>query len=312
MHKPKAFSLGAFLAGILACVGTEANAATILDIPIGDGSGFMMVSGKLELEDEKKFNIVAQRYNKGAVVFSSPGGNLAAGIKIGQIIRMRNFATGVAPNTKCASACALAWLGGTQRFMSSTSLIGFHAAFVVENGSPVETGLGNAIVGAYLTTLGLPLSAVIYISKSAPHDMTWLNVEDAKQTGIDVSLLDLTEQEIGNAKPVMPPAQTGNQKESVEQSRGAGIVPALKQSERWMVIASRGTLKDALSVAQQYKKTFPSTFITQSENGQYGIIVGRIDVVASPYLLTELIESKRVPKDSYLSLGKRFTSVAWQ
>jgi hypothetical protein len=256
MHRPKALSFGAFLAAILAYFGTGANAATILDVPIGDGSGFMMVSGKLELEDEKKFNVVAQRYNKGAVVFSSPGGNLAAGIKIGQIIRMRNFATGVAPNTKCASACALAWLGGTQRFMSSTSLIGFHAAFVVENGSPVETGLGNAIVGAYLTTLGLPLSAVIYISKSAPRDMTWLNVADAKQTGIDVSLLDLTEQEIGNAKPAMPPAQTGNQKEPAEQSRGTGTIPALKQSERWVVIASRITLTDALSVAHSTRRPF--------------------------------------------------------
>ena len=133
------------------------KAADISHTPIGDGSaGFIVVAGELNQGDEKKFNLIAQRYTKGAVLFVSPGGDLIAGIEIGRIIRLRNFATGVAPKTRCTSACALAWLGGTQRFLSSTSLIGFHAASVVVKDRARESGLGNAIVGAYLTTLGLP------------------------------------------------------------------------------------------------------------------------------------------------------------
>ena len=112
---------------------TVCNAADISHMPIADGlTGFIIVAGEFNPGDQKKFNLIAQRYTKGAVLFVSRGGNLVAGIEIGRLIRLRNFVTGVAPKTRCASACALAWLGGTQRFMSSSCLIGFHAASVVE------------------------------------------------------------------------------------------------------------------------------------------------------------------------------------
>jgi hypothetical protein len=75
----------------------------------------------------------------------------------------QKVATGVVDN--CASACALAWLAGVKRFMGPKARVGFHAAF--NKSSRQETGMGNALVGAYLTKLGLPLKAVIYITKAA-------------------------------------------------------------------------------------------------------------------------------------------------
>ena len=36
----------------------------------------------------------------------------------------------IADNTLCASACALAWPGGKERFMGKNACIGFHAARV--------------------------------------------------------------------------------------------------------------------------------------------------------------------------------------
>jgi hypothetical protein len=80
-------------------------------------------------------------------------------------------------------------------------LIGFHAASVIENGGARERGVGNAMIGAYLTILGLPLPAAIYITKSPPDESTWLNVNEARQVGIDVSLLDLTPPVFANPKP---------------------------------------------------------------------------------------------------------------
>jgi hypothetical protein len=88
---------------------------------------------------------------------------------------------------RCALACALAWLGGTRRFMGRGAQIGFHSAYNAESGR--ETGVGNAIVGAYLNRIGLPYSAVIYITQATPDSMTWLTISDAKQIGIDVTLL---------------------------------------------------------------------------------------------------------------------------
>jgi hypothetical protein len=85
-------------------------------------------------------------------------------LEIGESIRLKAFTTFVPENARCASACALAWLGGVQRYMAPGAQIGFHAAYNAKSGQ--ETGVGNALVGAYLNKIGLPYEAVIYISQS--------------------------------------------------------------------------------------------------------------------------------------------------
>jgi hypothetical protein len=71
--------------------------------------------------------------------------------------------------------------------MSPQARVGFHAAYSSETGQ--ETGVGNALVGAYLNKIGLPYSAVIYITQAAPNSMTWLSIADAEKQGIGVEPL---------------------------------------------------------------------------------------------------------------------------
>ena len=71
--------------------------------------------------------------------------------------------------------------------MSAEARVGFHAAYSSETGQ--ETGVGNALIGAYLNKIGLPYSAVIYITQAAPNSMTWLSIADAEKQGIDVEPL---------------------------------------------------------------------------------------------------------------------------
>jgi hypothetical protein len=54
------------------------------------------------------------------------------------------------------------------------------------------TSSGNALVGAYLNKIGLPYSAVIYITSAAPDSISWLNKPDAEKLGIEVSLFNTT------------------------------------------------------------------------------------------------------------------------
>jgi len=72
--------------------------------------------------------------------------------------------------------------------MAAEAQIGFHAAYNASTGQ--ETAVGNALVGAYLSRIGLPYKAVIYITQAAPTSMTWLTFSEAKQNGIDVTLVD--------------------------------------------------------------------------------------------------------------------------
>ena len=126
-------------------------------------------------------------YPKPSSPFRSAGGSVVAGIQIGESIRLKGFTTVVAGTARCASACAIACLGGTPRLMSPQARVGFHAAYSSETGQ--ETGVGNGLVGAYLDKIGLPYSAVIYITQAAPNSMTWLSIADAEKQGIDVELL---------------------------------------------------------------------------------------------------------------------------
>src|SRR3954463_10911563 len=106
---------------------------------------------------------------------------------MGESIRLRNFASIVLTGSRCASACAVAWLGGTRRLMGEQARIGFHAA---SNADGRETGIGNALLGAYLNRIGLPYEAVMYITAASPDRVTWLDLKAAREVGIDVAVIE--------------------------------------------------------------------------------------------------------------------------
>jgi hypothetical protein len=158
------------------------------------------VEGDLMPGDEKNFINVALSMPNAIVFLHSDGGDLNAGIEIGKAIRLKGYGTFVPDGMSCASACALAWLGGRVRLMGKNALVGFHAAF--SKSDRQVTSAGNALVGAYLNQLGLPSSAVVYITETPPNDIRWLSLADAQKVGIEVKLLD-------EARPVSPPVGTG-------------------------------------------------------------------------------------------------------
>lgn len=188
------------------CLAASVQAATISALPGNDPSeGTILVEGELTSQDIDTFRTKASLFSKAIVVLRSDGGAVVAGVEIGKIIRFRNFATWVPSGVICASACGIAWLGGSPRVMGKKALVGFHAAYRFEGGRPTESGAANAVVGAYFAKLGLPDRAIIYLTSQRPSSMTWLTAPDAKALGIDVRLFDLADsnnagsQETGNS-----------------------------------------------------------------------------------------------------------------
>jgi hypothetical protein len=177
-----------YLAAVLCLWGTSGLAANISLSQLGDDPAHarVAVDGRFEAGDEIKFRTQVGRLTKAVVVFNSEGGILQAGIEIGKTIRLKSFATAVLDGSRCASSCAFAWLGGSPRFMQRGAHIGFHAAYVNREGRPSESGVGNALVGSYLTQIGLPEAAVIYVTKAAPTQLTFLTLQDAQRIGIEV------------------------------------------------------------------------------------------------------------------------------
>lgn len=181
----------------------------------------IFVEGELAFRDEQKFANLALNSSNAIVIFRSPGGNMLAGIEIGKAIRLKGFSTYVPDSLQCASACALAWLGGRKRLMSETARVGFHAAYTDERGSPIASSVGNALLGAYLNQLGLPNSAIVYISHSPPEGMQWLTFADAQRYGIDVQPLNLI-----SRRPIerTSPAASGEGVHAIIRSRTVAFV----------------------------------------------------------------------------------------
>jgi hypothetical protein len=74
--------------------------------------------------------------------------------------------------------------------MSSSAQIGFHAVYVEAPGGAEISSSGNAIVGSYLNTLGLPERAIARLTSPAPDDMHWLTPSEALRFGIDINVLN--------------------------------------------------------------------------------------------------------------------------
>jgi hypothetical protein len=170
---------------LLLVLASPAIAVTITVTPqTGDKPAVVAVQGDLHDEDINDFRFKVAKFSTAVVALESDGGSLLAGIRIGEIIRLKGFVTVVADGARCASACATAWLGGVRRFMGEQARIGFHAAYRSDTTS--ESGMGNAVLGAYLNSIGLSEAAVAYVTMAAPKSMTWLTLEEAAKYGIDV------------------------------------------------------------------------------------------------------------------------------
>src|SRR6266404_1432278 len=226
---------------------TPALAATITVRPqASDRPIVVMVEGSLVAVDEDQFAAKTAPLSSAFVALSSDGGSLVAGLRMGEAIRQKGFSTIVPDGGRCASACALAWLGGVERFIGTDARIAFHVAY--DPASDRETGVGNAVVGAYLTKIGLPYEAVMYITQAAPNDMTWLNMSDAAQRGIRVTLLSSLAKETVVAIP------TRYGEVTVTRDDTECCVGHIRYGDQLVEIASTGQIYASLEGVYKVKK----------------------------------------------------------
>lgn len=191
----------------LTLTASVSSAATITVSPLSNDWAVVYVRGEFRIGDDKEFVNKALPLKDAFVVFASDGGHLMTGIEIGRAIRLKGFLTYVEPGDSCVSACAIAWLGGRKRFISKTSRIGFHAAYLDENGSKTESGTGNALVGAYLAQLGMSQTAIIFVTAAPPDRVAWLNLSNASTFGIEVENFELKDDQ----SPAKPSAKAAPQ-----------------------------------------------------------------------------------------------------
>lgn len=124
------------------------------------------------------------------MAFSSPGGDVDQAIIIGEAIRSRGLKTAVATfdsegrmrPSYCASACVLAYAGGTVRIGVPGSALGVHR-FTTEGigRDPVaDTQRVSGLILGYMTRMGVASSVMEMMS--ATDDIRWLTPQQAVAT----------------------------------------------------------------------------------------------------------------------------------
>lgn len=122
------------------------------------------------------------------VYLSSPGGNLVAGMKIGRILREANATVtlGLIDEQKrtrpaiCLSACSLAFLGGSYRFVNERSLYGMHRAFTSRSSSTdLDVGqIISAAVASYMREMDVDVALLDLMVKAGRDGMYVLSTEE--------------------------------------------------------------------------------------------------------------------------------------
>lgn len=162
-------------ASVTAVVASPANAADFRVIPSKDGApSGIILSGDIVPGDAEKFSLIAANQPNAVVFLSSNGGALASAIEIGKVIKIREYSTAVYNGSYCASSCALIWLSGSRRVIYNGGKVGFHASYKDVGGKFIEVGVGNALVGHYLSQLGYDRRAVIFVTSAPPKSISWL------------------------------------------------------------------------------------------------------------------------------------------
>jgi hypothetical protein len=179
----------------------QAHTVTLVIEGTMNHPALILIKGMFQPEEHTEniaeFSAIAGRLGKAVVFFESPGGSLGTGIGLGQIIRQRGFTTAVADYTKCTSACALAWLGGRERFMGKDARIGFHAASISRYYRDFSAK-GTAAAKNYLHhEVGVTdYSAISYLTEAPPTAMNWLTANEVARFRInDIKPFSLSQDE---------------------------------------------------------------------------------------------------------------------
>lgn len=126
-----------------------------------------------------------------AIYLASPGGDLYEGMRLGQLFREWHIKAVVEGGEMCASACALAFLGGHDgngpwRSSSDNSQLGFHA-FRSPDQPLQDEGETQRVVADVLRyghVVDAPLELLVLNFATPSYEMYWLSEEEICTLGI--------------------------------------------------------------------------------------------------------------------------------
>jgi|TARA_R100000951_G_scaffold113752_1_gene116451 hypothetical protein len=144
----------------------------------------IILEGKIKNEDYKELQRVVDRTGIKSIRFNSDGGAAIEGYQIGYTIRKNKMSTVIKKGDRCLSACAVAYLGGTNKY--NYGILGFHVAWAQQSERDFNEGmragqLFGSIDSIYSFNMGYTAQLNFIISQiTSKKDFLVLSLDDLK------------------------------------------------------------------------------------------------------------------------------------
>lgn len=149
-----------------------------------DESPIILVEGEFEHSDKlDEFSLLVRQQRPAFVIFNSPGGNPLNAMELGRLIRKLGLATFQIRQTECASACTLAFFGGTVR-MATAGALGVHkASFGDTSRMQIEDAVSfiqelTANLMLYMDEMGVDPALLQLALRYDANDMRYLSMSE--------------------------------------------------------------------------------------------------------------------------------------
>lgn len=274
-----AYKFAVALTCTIGFVGADGNAAIMRVVPGSDSEpALIIIEGEIEKGDDAKFRKIAAEQSNANVLLDSNGGAIIPAMDIGRTIRLREYGTLVYKDGVCVSACALIWVAGERRIIFEGGRVGFHASYRDVDGSLIETGMGNALVGHYLSQLGLGQKSVMFATAAPPDKVLWLDTNTASLSAIEYTTIPDGEQPASSGLPSSQQTRTEPARIAVAPARsqpqvGINSGPPPETYERW-IAATNETIRNVESFARGLRQKGYQAEIDTSDPDSPSIITG--------------------------------------
>src|SRR5436305_2721917 len=201
-------ALGAAIAGLAFAALAQPASALEISKHTKDNAETNAIQLKGRIDDGDTYELqvyiagLAKKPNV-VVYLNSAGGNLREGMRLGRFFFQNKIETVIESKTQCASACALAFLGGRdesgkpRRTKASTGGVGFHSfsrEFDKEKNYSADdlktvvqmTQNQVALVAEYLKAVNADLDLLRIMLRAAANEMNYLSNDDALAVNIRV------------------------------------------------------------------------------------------------------------------------------
>lgn len=197
-----------FVTGMLLSNGAKANVDVIVNNSDGVIAVITLITGEVLTTDPESFSRQYQEKTAGVseeviahrfAYLNSPGGNAYAAMRLGRMLRDKNFDAFIFPESVCYSSCVYLLAAGNNKTVHGE--VGIHRPYFTElpdSSSSIQEAMRKTLSDSkdYFSQMNIPESLAEEMYSVPPHEIKYLSTSELRSFRLDQK--DIIENEISS------------------------------------------------------------------------------------------------------------------